>query len=71
MEQIKLYFYTDPVTNKEMSTEQEMPITSSKVKYFLAAQPGHFLYNEKHDISCKSILIPFYELQDWEEKILS
>ena len=70
MEQIKLYFYTDPVTNQEMSTELEMSETSSKIKYFLAAQSGYFLYNEKYDISCKSILIPFYELQDWKEKIL-
>ena len=70
MDKLKLYYYIDENTNEEKITTREMPITSSKLKYWLTASPGHYLYNSKYDVSRKSIIIPFYELNDWEERQL-
>ena len=70
MEKLKLYYYIDKDTNEEKITTEEMPATGSKLKYWLTAAPGYFLYNSKYDASRKSIVIPFYELNDWEEKQL-
>lgn len=70
MEKLKLYYYIDKDTNEEKITTKEMPATGSKLKYWLTASPGYFLYNSKYDASRKSIVIPFYELNDWEERQL-
>lgn len=70
MKKITLYFYTDPETGKIVSTLKEMPLSSSQPKYWLAADDGCYLRNNKYHISCKSIIVPVYEFEDWEERQL-
>ena len=70
MEKIILYYYMDPETREYTSTLEPMPLTRSQQKYWLTADAGHFLYNSEHNISCKSIIVPIYELDNWEERQL-
>jgi hypothetical protein len=70
MEKITLYFYTDPETHEYKSTLEPMSLTCSQPKFWLTANEGCYLRNEEYNISCKSIIIPTYELKNWEERQL-
>ena len=62
-----LYFYTDSSTQQIHCTLKEQSPTSSRAKYWLTAEDGCYLKNNKYNISCKSIIVPTYELNDWVE----
>lgn len=66
MEKIELYQYRNEQDEIVVTTEPK-PLTSAQLFYMLIADEKCYLYNKKINSNRRSVITPFYLVNDWEE----
>lgn len=66
MKKIELYQYRNEQDEIVVTTEPK-PLTSAQLFYMLIADEKNYLYNKKINSNRRSVITPFYLVNDWEE----
>lgn len=67
MKKIKIYKITEPNGEEHISYAPPLSDTNYMLSYWLIAELGKTLKNQKTGLQLQSVTIPSYRLRDWEE----